>query len=126
MPQAPLTPCRMCNRATRGRYCQECKAKAATARDAGRKPSHARGYDRAHARRRAVYLHHYPLCAACNELATVLDHIIRIRDGGSASDWNNLQGLCEACHNRKSRLEQAGLYDAASDLAAARQRGKRN
>jgi 5-methylcytosine-specific restriction protein A len=35
----------------------------------------------------------------------VVDHIIRIKDGGSRTDLNNLQGLCEHHHAIKSAEE---------------------
>lgn len=54
-----------------------------------------------------------PLCASCKAdgrvtPATVADHIRPHRgDPELFWDWSNLQGLCEACHNRKSRQEAA-------------------
>ncbi len=37
--------------------------------------------------------------------ANTIDHIHRIKDGGAATDINNLQALCMKCHNRKSGEE---------------------
>lgn len=51
-----------------------------------------------------------PLCEACASrgriiAATVVDHITPINEGGAALDMQNLQSLCDRCHNRKSGRE---------------------
>lgn len=46
-----------------------------------------------------------PLCRECKSIATVLDHIKPVRDGGEPFDAANLQPLCAACHNSKSGKE---------------------
>lgn len=51
-----------------------------------------------------------PLCVECLKLgrvteATQRDHIIPLFDGG-ADDESNEQGLCEACHDAKSKAER--------------------
>jgi len=46
-----------------------------------------------------------PLCRECRSIATVLDHIQPVRDGGDAWQASNLQPLCSACHNSKSGKE---------------------
>lgn len=53
---------------------------------------------------RRQYLNNYPLCRICEQnnavtIATVLDHITPIKQGGAKWDYNNLQGLCQT-HNR--------------------------
>lgn len=50
-----------------------------------------------------------PLCAQCERqgrvtLATQRDHITPLAEGG-ADDNDNVQGLCEACHDAKSKEE---------------------
>jgi 5-methylcytosine-specific restriction protein A len=55
----------------------------------------------------------HPLCAICEEngltvAGKVVDHIVRINDGGDRLDDDNLQVLCEKCHNRKSSNESRG------------------
>ena len=55
---------------------------------------------------RAGILRTEPWCRECLAiqrvtLATMVDHIKRIRDGGAKLDPANLQPLCEACHARK-------------------------
>lgn len=62
---------------------------------------------------RKRFLELNPLCKYCyNEgivtKATVADHKIRINAGGDALNENNIQALCESCHNRKSALESKG------------------
>lgn len=37
--------------------------------------------------------------------SNTVDHINRIKSGGDAYDLNNMQGLCRACHDRKSSKE---------------------
>lgn len=39
-------------------------------------------------------------------LATSVDHIKSLADGGSAYDWNNLQSLCDYHHSLKSQQER--------------------
>ena len=62
-------------------------------------------------RARRAYLTAYPLCVYCEregrvEVATVVDHIIPRRAGGADYDWDNLQGLCIACHGIKTREDE--------------------
>ena len=50
-----------------------------------------------------------PLCVTCSAkglvtIATQLDHITAIVNGGDNSD-GNMQGLCDACHTTKSRAD---------------------
>lgn len=61
---------------------------------------------------RWAYLCEHPLCAIClgHERyvpATVVDHIVPIKDGGDRFDTANLQSLCVSCHNRKTARETA-------------------
>ena len=49
-------------------------------------------------------------CVRCGRLATEVDHVWEIADGGSLYDLANLQSLCHDCH-------------AAKTLAARRRRG---
>ncbi len=55
---------------------------------------------------RAQYFKHNPLCAHCLSkgrytLATELDHIIALTNGGKDTP-SNYQGLCEECHKIKT------------------------
>lgn len=51
-----------------------------------------------------------PLCEEClrqNRItpAVLVDHIIPIKNGGAKLDYNNLQSLCQVCHEIKSIKE---------------------
>jgi 5-methylcytosine-specific restriction protein A len=52
-----------------------------------------------------------PLCAECRRqnrvaVATQRDHIVPLSEGGTDDD-ENIQGLCDACHEAKSAREEA-------------------
>lgn len=46
-----------------------------------------------------------PRCTSCGTLATEVDHVTAIRDGGDPWDPANLQPLCRPCHSRKTASE---------------------
>ena len=51
-----------------------------------------------------------PLCVMCNDKgritsARVVDHITPVRHGGDFWNTNNLQPMCDSCHNSKSGSE---------------------
>jgi 5-methylcytosine-specific restriction protein A len=52
-----------------------------------------------------------PLCRECMKsgivaVASIVDHIIPIRQGGDPWSLDNTQSLCEKCHNKKRRKER--------------------
>lgn len=52
-----------------------------------------------------------PLCEKCLEddctvLATVADHIVPVKKGGSGYNLENLQSLCKKCHDSKSARDK--------------------
>ncbi len=60
---------------------------------------------------RAALFERNPLCAECEKqglitLAVHRDHVISLEEGGPDDD-SNVQGLCEACHEVKSKAESA-------------------
>ena len=66
---------------------------------------------RAGQRDRQQVLDDEPLCRECLKLglttpSAVVDHIVRLADGGS-DERDNKQGLCKPCHDAKSAAEQA-------------------
>jgi 5-methylcytosine-specific restriction endonuclease McrA len=56
-------------------------------------------------RYRDFFLKLNPICAECDEAATVVDHIEPVRFGGEFWAPENHQGLCAAHHNSKSGRE---------------------
>ena len=51
-----------------------------------------------------------PLCERCEREgrltpATVVDHILPIKEGGPCLDIKNLQSLCKSCHDSKTARE---------------------
>ena len=65
-------------------------------------------------KKRKSFLNERPLCVHCEHKglvvpATVVDHIKPIRLGGEKLNDDNLQGLCETCHNSKSSKERGGM-----------------
>lgn len=66
---------------------------------------------RALQRQRADLFAREPLCRQCRtagrlKLATIRDHIKPTAEGG-ADDDNNIQPLCDACHDEKTAAESA-------------------
>lgn len=58
---------------------------------------------------RSSYIKKNPMCAMClvdgvYAVATEVDHIIRLHDGGT-HDKKNLQSLCHDCHAKKTAAE---------------------
>ncbi|MEM8619842.1 MAG: HNH endonuclease signature motif containing protein [Actinomycetota bacterium] len=46
-----------------------------------------------------------PICAACHQRpSTIADHIVPVAEGGG-DDESNGQGLCDPCHDVKTRSE---------------------
>ena len=61
----------------------------------------------------AVKLASSPLCEECARqgritAAELVDHIIPIAEGGPPFAFENLQSLCNACHNRKHAQGEGG------------------
>lgn len=59
---------------------------------------------------RKRHLKEQPFCIECMKVgkivkATIVDHIVPIKQGGAKYDSNNLQSLCWSCHSRKSVKE---------------------
>lgn len=58
-----------------------------------------------HTRRRVLF--EQPLCQheGCTAIATDVDHIVAIEDGGDQWSLSNLQGLCASHHSKKTNQE---------------------
>tara|TARA_R110000737_G_scaffold37384_2_gene57161 strand:+ start:1755 stop:2096 length:342 start_codon:yes stop_codon:yes gene_type:complete len=59
---------------------------------------------------RKFYIKANPLCEICKrnnitKESQMVDHITPINNGGQKIDHNNLQALCNKCHNTKSAKE---------------------
>lgn len=78
---------------------------------------------------REEVLYENPFCVRCEEMgilepATVCDHALPIEQGGAIWDRNNLQGLCESCHNSKSGKEAHNKYTKVTVITGAPCSGK--
>ena len=59
---------------------------------------------------RKIQLNQMPICEQCDKEgltvpARVVDHITPINEGGQIYSLDNLQSLCDSCHNKKSGKE---------------------
>lgn len=71
-----------------------------------RPTAHGRGYGKRWQKLRRMILNRDPVCTDCwRNPSTIADHIIPKRDGGPDA-LENLQGLCQTCHNRKTARGQ--------------------
>lgn len=77
--------------------------------DKHRGDRHQRGYGDDWYRTSEAYRNEHPLCARCEKNghitpAVLVDHIepLQGRDDPKRLDWNNLQSLCQSCHNIKT------------------------
>lgn len=62
-----------------------------------------RGYDHTWSRASKAYLAAHPVCERCRDaLATLVDHIVPLRAGGSRLDPANMQALDVQCHAIKT------------------------
>ena len=65
-----------------------------------------RGYDWAWAKVSKYVRTNEPICRHCqNAVATMVDHIIPLKQGGARLELNNLQPLCRSCHAIKTARE---------------------
>lgn len=103
MPNKPNRYCPRCHGSYSGKRCP-CTAPAKDLRESAAK----RLYDAKWKKVRNAYIRDYPLCVEClkegrTEEATVVDHVIPHRRNVELfRDHDNLQGLCEFHHNRKT------------------------
>lgn len=114
MPTAPAVACH-CGALN----CTKHSAKAnAKAHDQWRGTAASRGYGRRWSDKlRPMIMRRYPLCAdpfgiGCINASTIGDHIVPKAAGGEDT-LENGQGLCDNCHNRKIKLEQAVSFQWA-------------
>jgi len=60
-----------------------------------------------------AYRQEHPLCEECLRQgiitpAEMVHHVVEITDGGDPLDWDNLESLCLACHNRIHARDRVG------------------
>lgn len=96
-----------------------------TAEYRGRCKPHARARERATHPNKNIYntarwrhtrrkqLNREPLCRQCGRIATDVDHIVPIEDGGPTWSLDNLQSLCRTHHSQKTRAEQEARRSAS-------------
>lgn len=92
-------------------YCSSC-APQAVIEDRG--SAAARGYGHRWRKLRLMVLRRDPLCADpfaihCVSASRHADHIVPKRIGGQDT-LENLQGLCDSCHSRKTFLERSVCF----------------
>jgi 5-methylcytosine-specific restriction protein A len=103
MARRPLRPCAFPRCRTLVRDGTYCAAHAAPATD-DRPSAAARGYGHRWRKLRSVILRRDPICRACGRAAsTDVDHVVP-RSAGGTDEAENLQGLCHACHSRKTAV----------------------
>ncbi len=62
-------------------------------------------HSRAWKNKREQILSNNPFCVSCGKPAQMVDHKVAIKDGGSKLDDENLQPMCNPCHNIKENKE---------------------
>ncbi len=117
MPSRAPTACRRpgCAGLVQAGVCSVCgplRRASAAEHDERRGSSRERGYDARWERVRSIHLAAEPLCRMCSQAgrttaAVLVDHITPINDGGAILDDRNLQSLCRACHDEKTREDVA-------------------
>jgi 5-methylcytosine-specific restriction protein A len=100
----------LCSRTGCGKVnCTEHGRGAAPWAKQGKQPERLRGTSNQNRRKR--WFAEHPFCVKCtaegeSRLATILDHIRALSEGGADED-SNLQGLCKTCHDAKTADESA-------------------
>ncbi len=77
---------------------------------------------RAWRRVRGAYKAAHPVCEECEKNGKVtpmkaVDHIKPRREGGADFDWDNLQSLCQRCHDQKSSKEGKAIQYGTNKYA---------
>ena len=114
MPRKPKRPCSYpsCPKLVDGQYCEEHKKLIDKQYNEYGRDNFTKSFYKSPEwlKVRKLQLLSHPLCAEClkrgkHTKATMVDHIIPIKQGGAKYDQSNLQSLCWACHSRKSAEE---------------------
>ena len=118
MPHLPKKPCRYpnCPNLTHNLYCEVHKKKIDSDYNKYQRDSFSKTFYNT-PRWRAVRKQKLTLSPFCEECykngtiikATMVDHILPIKQGGAPLDMDNLQSLCWSCHSRKS-IEEGSRF----------------
>ena len=57
-------------------------------------------------RARKAFLSRHPVCAMCMKLASVVDHVQPVTQGGAFWVETNWQPLCASCHSKKTQADR--------------------
>lgn len=106
MPSRRLRPCNHpgCPSLTADRYCDE-HTQDLKRYDKERPSPSLRGYGDNWKKVRKLYLREHPICEECGRGAEVVHHLLPIREGGG-NEEDNLEALCNRCHNRITAKEK--------------------
>lgn len=105
------------------RYCESCSKDRERVDNARRNPENKKIYSRAWQKIRADYLKHFPFCVDCGELASEVDHLIPIKQGGT-HDHENLRSRCKKCHSRKTAKNDGGFGNPVKKTGVSISKGK--
>ena len=114
MPTKPKKPCSYpgCPNLTTGKYCEEHKKKIDQEYNKYQRDDFTKSFYSSQAWKttRKKHLELEPYCVECYKegkivKATIVDHIVPIKQGGDKYDQSNLQSLCWSCHSKKSIVE---------------------
>ncbi len=106
-------PCNFsgCKEITSNRFCLKHKSLVKKRDDKERGSASERGYDANWHKVSEMHLRGFPLCAECEKkgrvtAAILTHHIIPIAKGGAVYDWDNLESICELCHDVKHKNDR--------------------
>ena len=114
MPRKPKRPCSYpgCPKLVDGQYCEEHQKLVTAQYNKYGRDDFSKSFYKSPAwlliKKRQ--LERQPFCEEClkngqRKKATMVDHIVPIKQGGDKFSFSNLQSLCWACHSRKSAQE---------------------
>ena len=123
MPRKPKKPCAYpgCPALVDGYYCEEHKKLTDKLYNRYTRDDFSKNFYNSMAWRmaRKRHLNNSPFCVECLKVgkatkATMVDHIIPIKQGGDTFSPDNLQSLCWSCHGRKS-IEEGSRFGKRGD-----------
>ena len=114
MPNKPKRPCSYpgCPKLVNSQYCEEHKKLTDKQYNQYGRDNFTKNFYKIpewlYTKRKQLEAH--PFCAECLKAgkrtrATIVDHLVPIKDGGERFAPSNLQSLCWSCHSRKSAAE---------------------